>query len=109
MPQAAVAQSLDPAEVAAREARLSSERQAYEALKQELWRWSVAATALCFAASVLLFSRVRPSPPCQRWLIWHGTGPFPPGQGPSVAVLCTRAQSAGNFVCSLTGQRLAVR
>ena len=66
--QAAVAQSLDPAEVAAREARLTSERQAYDALKQELWRWSVAATALCFAASVLLFSRVRPCFPCQRLL-----------------------------------------
>ena len=64
-----MAQSLDPAEVAAREARLTSERQAYDALKQELWRWSVAATALCFAASVLLFSRVRPSSPRQRLLI----------------------------------------
>ncbi len=44
--------------MAAREERAAAERRAYDALKQDLWRWSVGVTALFFAGSILLFSRV---------------------------------------------------
>ncbi len=45
--------------MAAREERQAAERRAYDALKQDLWRWSVGVTALFFAGTILLFSRVR--------------------------------------------------
>ena len=57
--QAATTLSTDPAEVEARQAKAAAERKVYEALKQELWRWSLGMTALCFAFSIVLFSRVR--------------------------------------------------
>ena len=57
--QAATTQSQDPAEVAARQERADAEQKAYDTLKQELWRWSVGITALFFAGSIVLFSRVR--------------------------------------------------
>lgn len=57
--QAATTQSQDPAEVAARQERVAAEQRAYDTLKQDLWRWSVGVTALFFAGSILLFSRVR--------------------------------------------------
>lgn len=50
--------STDPEEVAAREARAAAERRVYETLKQGLWRWSLATTALFFAGSIVLFSGV---------------------------------------------------
>jgi len=56
--QATTTQSQDPTEVAARQERLAEERKVYENLKQELWRWSVSVTALCFAGTIALFSRV---------------------------------------------------
>ncbi len=56
--QATTTQSQDPTEVAARQERLAEERKVYENLKQELWRWSVGVTALCFAGTIALFSRV---------------------------------------------------
>ena len=56
--QATTTQSQDPTEVAARQERLAEERKVYEDLKQELWRWSVGVTALCFAGTIALFSRV---------------------------------------------------
>ena len=63
--QAATTQSQDPDEVAARQERADAEQRAYDTLKQELWRWSVGITALFFAGSIALFSRVRrPDVPC---------------------------------------------
>lgn len=57
--QAAITLSTDPAEVEARHAKAAAERKVYEALKKELWRWSLGMTALCFAFGIALFSRVR--------------------------------------------------
>ncbi len=51
--------SMDPAEVEARQAKAAAERKVYESLKQELARWSLGMTTLCFAFSIALFSRVR--------------------------------------------------
>ena len=45
--------------MAARQERAAAEQRTYDALKQDLWRWSVGVTALFFAGSILLFSRVR--------------------------------------------------
>ncbi len=54
-----MAASTAPEEVAAAAARTRAEREAYDALKQALWRWSLATTAACFGAAYAFFSRVR--------------------------------------------------
>ena len=62
--QVATTASTAPEEVAAAAARADAEREAYDRLKQGLWRWSLATTAACFGVTYAFYSRVRARHAC---------------------------------------------